>query len=222
MHSRVFSVSLSVGLLAAASAWADPAPEAAPPTPNENPTAAPPTGQPPATVDTTAARERPASGEEERTANNVLYLEGLGPGLFYSINYERCFGDFSGRIGFGYVGLKASATAGSTGSSASASFLVVPIMVNYLGIGSKRNMLELGAGVSVIHMGAGASTFTSDSSSSGSASSTIVLGAVAAGYRFQPVDGGFVFRVGVAPLIGGNSLPVLPWPYLALGGTFGP
>jgi hypothetical protein len=40
------------------------------------------------------------------------------------------------------------------------------------------------------------------------------------GYRFQPPGGGFVLRTGLSPVFAGSSIPVLPWPYLALGGAF--
>lgn len=159
---------------------------------------------------------------EERTANNVLYAEGLGAGIFYSINYERVFGDFSGRVGFGYASVGVSATngTGTSGGSASASFLAVPITVSYLGIGSKKHMFEVGGGATIFNEGANASAFNTDSSSHGSGSSTAVLGNVITGYRLQPPDGGFFLRAGLNTILGGTSLPVLPWPYIALGGTF--
>ncbi len=211
MRSSIFSISLAVCLLATASASADPATSSAPaagPAPSA-PAAdapAPPVSQP----------------EEERTANNALYAEGLGPGLFYSINYDRSFGDFAGRIGFGYVSVSAGASdsSGQVQETASASFIAVPITVSYLGIGSKRNMLELGAGATIWHVGAGGSTFEAKSSTSASESATFALPVAIVGYRYQPPNGGFLFRAGVSPLFAGSSLPVLPWPYLALGGTF--
>ncbi|MGH7272255.1 MAG: hypothetical protein ACREJ3_17635, partial [Polyangiaceae bacterium] len=60
------------------------------------------------------------------------------------------------------------------------------------------------------------------SQSSASGSATFVLPCALVGYRFQPPGGGFVFRVGMSAIFAGSTLPVLPWPYLALGGAFGP
>jgi hypothetical protein len=134
----------------------------------------------------------------------------------YSVNYDRAFSDFSGRVGFGYVSL--SANSGS-GSEAHASLITVPITVSYLGIGSKKHMFEIGAGATIVHIGAGASTFAADESKTANSSATEVLGAVILGYRLQPPDGGFLLRAGLSPIIGAAS-SVLPWPYLALGGTF--
>ena len=204
MRFIVLISSLSIGLLASASAWADPAPSDAPPA-----------AQPPADTAGPPVR-RAAESDDERTAENAVYLEGLGPALFYSVNYDRSFGDFAARVGFGYI----SVSAGDTQQSASASFIAVPITVSYLGIGSKRNMLELGAGATIFHVGAGGSSFNTSSSSSASASSTFVLPAGIIGYRYQPPGGGFVLRAGISPIIAGSLIPVLPLPYLALGGAF--
>jgi len=214
MRLSTFAVTVSAGLLVASSAWADPpssAPPVAPASPAQ-PAAAPETPAPP-----------PADQEDERTANNSLYLEGLGPGLLYSINYDRSIGDFSARVGFGYVALSASATSadGMSGATASASFFTVPITVSYLGIGSKKHMLELGAGATIMHVGAGGSTFDSSSSDSASAGLTTVMPVAIVGYRYQPPHGGFLFRGGISPIFAG-SIAVLPLPYIALGGTFGP
>src|ERR1700722_14560400 len=212
MRSSIFAIALSAGLLVTSLASADPAP-APPPAPV---TVAPP-------VDAPAPPLRPAASEDERTAENAIYLEGLGPGLFYSINYDRSFGDFAGRIGFGYVSFSVSETDSSgemAQSTSSAAFFAIPISVSYLGIGSKRNMLELGLGATIWHVGAGGSTIDANSSSTASGSATLVLPLGIVGYRYQPPAGGFVFRAGLSPLFAGSTIPVLPWPYLALGGAF--
>jgi hypothetical protein len=212
MRSSIVLISLAAGLLVAASASADSATPSAP-------AAAPAPSAPAADAPAPSLNQ---SDEEQRTANNALYAEGLGPGLFYSINYERSFSDFAGRIGFGYVSVSAGASdsTGQVQETASASFITVPITVSYLGIGSKRNMLELGAGATIFHVGAGGSTFESKSSSSANESATFVLPVAVVGYRYMPPSGGFLFRAGVSPIFAGSSLPVLPWPYLALGGAF--
>jgi len=142
----------------------------------------------------------------------------LGPGILYSINYDRNFGDFAGRIGFSYIGLSASSSSSSGGAEAHTSWITVPLTVSYLGIGSKKNMLELGAGVTVVNVGAGASTFATKDAKSESASETLLFGDLIIGYRLQPPDGGFTLRTGLSPVFGHGVF--LPLPYLALGGTF--
>jgi hypothetical protein len=216
MRLSTFCITVSAGLLVASSAWADPPSTASP--------AAPAAPAAPAVAAQPAAPETPApppDQEDERTANNAVYLEGLGPGLLYSINYDRSFGDFAARVGFGYLSISATAQSadGTTGSTASATFFTVPITVSYLGIGSKKHMLELGAGATILHVGAGGSTFDASSSQTANGGLTTVLPVAVVGYRFQPPHGGFLFRGGISPIIAGSTA-VLPWPYIALGGTF--
>jgi hypothetical protein len=142
----------------------------------------------------------------------VLYVELLGPGLFYSINYERVFGDFSGRVGLSYIAVSASSRA--SGDSGSASFTTVPLTVSYLGIGNKKHMFEVGAGVDIMHASAGASTLGVESNES----ATKVFGLLIVGYRLQPLDGGFFLHTGLAPIVGSGVF--LPWPYVGLGAAF--
>ena len=179
----------------------------------------------PAVADQTKASRpaRPAPtnwwGEDYRTADNNFFIEGGGPGLLYSLNYERIFEqDFGLRLGFSYQAFSASAS----GSSASASFITIPVIASYLGVSSGNHVLELGAG--------GTAIYASGSATSGSVmaagSGMTALGTALIGYRRQPVDGGFQFRVGVEALVGKglsfsnpdpNKLGVLPWMYLSIG-----
>lgn len=223
MRSGYLVASLSVTLLvtgvvsaqsgpgAEGAAPADPA--APPPPPGAYPPPPPPAYPPPP-----PEAFGPQEDADERSAKNSIYVEGLGPGILYSINYDRNFGDFAGRVGFSYIGLSASASSSSGGSEAHASWITVPLTVSYLGIGSKKNMLELGAGVTVVHVGAGASTFATKDAKSESASETLLFGDLIIGYRLQPPDGGFTLRTGLSPVFGHGVF--LPLPYLALGGTF--
>src|SRR3979409_221852 len=57
----------------------------------------------------------------DRTANTSFFLEAGGPGLLYSLNYERAVeNDFGLRIGFSYASFSASASSGGSSGSASA------------------------------------------------------------------------------------------------------
>src|SRR2546429_9082512 len=94
-----------------------------------------------------AAAATPALAEQDRNATNSIFLEGGGPGLAYSLNYERIFeNDFGLRAGFSYMSF--SGSAGS--SSASATMWTVPVLANYLGLGSGNHSLELGAGATLV------------------------------------------------------------------------
>ncbi len=161
-----------------------------------------------------------------RTANNALYVEGLGQGLFYSINYDRAFGDFAARVGLGYISFtdhsssftdcsSSSTSCTSTPVSTTASFLTIPLSVSYLGIGSKKHIFEVGAGMTILHVSADASGLFVDNNGKGS--STTVLGDIILGYRLQPPNGGFFLRAGLSPLI--SRYGFWPWPYLGIGAT---
>ena len=171
-----------------------------------------------ATQSTSAA---PAA-EEEIVAPNSIFAEGLGSGLFYSINYERLIiNELGARLGFAYIPV--SASAGSVSSSAS--YLFFPMELNYLGIRGGSHVLELGGGGTIIAV-------TGAARGSGLAvSGAGVTGLVHAhlGYRLHPVGGGFNFRAGVMVVSGpgldlSNPRPdrwgIFPWPYISLGASF--
>jgi len=113
--------------------------------------------------------------------------------------------------------VSASAPSSSGTDTAHTSFVAIPLSVSYLGIGSLRHMFEVGAGATIAMVGEGGSI---GNVGSASASTTLVLGTVTTGYRFQPADGGFLFRGGLSTFIGIPDAPVIPWPYVALGGAF--
>jgi hypothetical protein len=159
----------------------------------------------------------------EPDADNSFFLEGGGPGLLYSINYERRIeNDFGLRIGVSYQSFSASASSGGSTSSASAAFVTVPVIASYLGIRSGNHILELGAGGTAIY----ASGSASGTGIAASGSGMTALGTAIIGYRRQPLEGGFQFRVGLEALMGKglalsnpdpNAFGVLPWMYLSFG-----
>ena len=106
LRSTALPLALGFTLALAAPARGAGAPSAAAPpatSPGEAPPAAAtaPAVAPAATPPPEAApAATPPSDADERTAKNAIYIEGLGPGLFYSLNYERAFSDVSARIGF--------------------------------------------------------------------------------------------------------------------------
>src|SRR5256712_9605810 len=133
---------------------------------------------------------------QERDASSSLFLEGGGPGLLYSVNYELLFDDdFGIRAGFSYQSLSASGSSGS--GSAPVSLITVPILVNEL-VSFGSSALELGGGATIIQAAGAAS----GNGLAVSASGTTVLGTAILGYRRQPVDAGFPFRIGIEALPG--------------------
>lgn len=156
-------------------------------------------------------------------ASNSIFVEGLGAGLFYSLNYERLvLPDLGVRVGFSYLSLSAEASS----SSSDVSYLAVPITVNYLGIGSQRSIFELGGGITFTYVTGSSTAGITSAEGSG----LVPLGTLHAGWRLHPVDGaGFMFRVGAMALIGeglgfdpeAGSIGALPYFYVSLGGSFG-
>lgn len=155
-----------------------------------------------------------------RDAKNAIYVDLLGPGLFYSLNYDRVIADdVSVRVGLSYFSVGASGGSGSTSASVKFSYLAIPITASYLGIGSENNMLELGGGGMIMNFkGSGLIKNDSASGSVGESVTTVAMTGMA-GYRHQPADGGFVFRVGLSPIVT-FGYGVIPWGYLSLGAAF--
>ncbi len=167
-----------------------------------------------------AALCAPAALARGRDGSSSLFIEAGGPGLLYSVNGELLDGDFGLRAGFSYQPLSATGSSGGSGS-ASVSLFTVPILASYLAsFGSSA--LEMGGGATIIKAGGAASGYGLAVSGPGST----VLGTAILGYRHQPADGGFQFRIGIEALVGKglalknpdpNKLGILPWMYLSIG-----
>jgi hypothetical protein len=211
LYSLALSVAVS-GMFAATTASAE---ETSPPQAAPQPSPAP----------AEAPQARAEAGDHP--APNSVYLEGLGAGLAYSINYERMVIDQVGvRLGFSYMSLGASATAGGNTTSASATFITIPITASYVGIRSGMHSLELGGGATIAYASGSASGLGASASGAGA----LPYGIAMVGYRLHPVDhAGFQLRVGLMALVGQGlalsnadpkSVGVLPWGYLSLGASF--
>jgi hypothetical protein len=115
-------------------------------------------------------------------ARNVIYIEGFGPGILYSVNYERYLSETTtARIGF------------SSWTKEDFSFTGIPLLVNYL-VGNGNSKLELGIGLEYIDISTGDFSIIS-----GSGSSIVGIGSI--GYRYQPSDGGMHFRLVLNPML---------------------
>jgi len=113
---------------------------------------------------------------------NAFYVELLGNGLLFSANYDvRVANKFGLRAGVGYVG----STEGEGG------ILTVPVMGNFL-LGNNGRYFEVGAGIT--YVSGSSDLFDDDGFSS-------VIGTLSFMYRRQPVDGGFMWKIGLTPFI---------------------
>lgn len=117
--------------------------------------------------------------DDKRAANNI-YVELLGNGYFYSLNYERMvLNSLACRVGVMY-NLSNDNTNGGT---------VIPIMVNFLPFNGKHH-LEIGGGV------------TRFSGRLNWDEGAAYLPTAAIGYRYQPPEGGFLFKLTFTPILG--------------------
>ena len=123
-----------------------------------------------------------------KTSRNNAYLELLGNGGLFSINYERIVVEnFALRLGFGAF------ESGTLFGEGDNSIVTVPILGNFL-IGKNKSKFEVGAGFLF-----GRKKFTSTLNSNDNTTSSIMDLTGVIGYRYQPSTAGFMFRVGLTP-----------------------
>ena len=124
-----------------------------------------------------------------------VYVEALGPGLLYSINYDQRF--FKRENGFGFR-IGASRYKGDEGENRS----TVPFQVNYL-FGNTGRYFELGVGTTY-----GGGKYV-DNAGTGN-----FIGTATIGYRRQPYQTkGLTWRLALTPLFvfERDNIIVLPW-----------
>lgn len=141
------------------------------------------------------------SGAEARTA---IYVELLGNGGAYSIDFDRRVGRAAGfRIGV------ASWSADDWWSDEKTRMLTLPAQVYLLTAPAGAHHLELGGGLLVGHK-------HDPVHSGGFASLTATLG-----YRYQRTSGGFVFRAGFTPFFSLSGSPDRAYPDTGLMPSIG-
>lgn len=148
--------------------------------------------------------------------SNAIFLEGLGNGLFYSLNYDTRFKKGS-RDGWG-IRAGAGVISGSLVDSADnkkgkVTFTSIPLLLTFLK-GKRRSALELGIGSTFIFTklkGSGNDTFEGVDGevirkliNKGSIAIT-----AAAGYRYTSLNNGIIFRAGITPYIFSGSFSML-------------
>jgi hypothetical protein len=137
-------------------------------------------------------------------ARNSIYAELLGNGGLYSINYDRRLGGGGASVRVGAASFEAEGGFLVSVPDERHRFLLAPVLLNLL-TGAGTHHLELGGGVLV-----GSETVTRARSGQ-SERSTLLSATGTLGYRRQPADGGFVFRIGLTPIYGfGNEEAAYP------------
>lgn len=136
---------------------------------------------------------------------NSFYLELVGMGRLYSVNYDRLFTEnFGARIGFMYFAADQFAFFNDV------EILLIPTTLNFL-VGTGKHKFELGAGPVFISGSSG--FFGSDPVSGSGVGWTGTIG-----YRYQKDEGGFMWRIGFTPLLAGGKF--FPSGGISLGFSF--
>jgi hypothetical protein len=155
--------------------------------------------------------ETPDEEEIVKPVKNVIYFELGGPGLLYSINYERKFTDrLWGRVGAGYFFIMGSANIG----------------IQYL-FGDGPWHFESGIGFSGGYMEDIFTGFTinfgkneDNNEENGSDREYMAYYNTTIGLRYQKKEQGIFFKVGFTPLITLNFRHAMPYGGLSFGVTF--
>jgi hypothetical protein len=145
------------------------------------------------------------NSQEAKYSKNSLFIEFLGNGGLYSINYERNLkSNFFGRLGIGHwssnsFGVKTTVTS-------------IPILLSYI-TGNKRSHFEFGGGLLAGRL----TDYSGFADNTDSASIFDLTGFF--GYRYQKSTGkGFLFRVGLTPFLSLDDKANYPEKGLSLSG----
>lgn len=147
------------------------------------------------------------SYSQELSINRALFVEGLGNGLTYSVNYDTRFGPnatgLGGRGGFSFIQIQG------------VNITSFPFVLNYL-TGANGHYLELGVGATILAI----SSQIEESITRSEFNRATGIGAtLSLGYRYQPMEGGIMYRMGLAPIFDRTgSLPI--WPQISIGYAF--
>jgi hypothetical protein len=149
-----------------------------------------------------AAAPQPSAGPD-----NQVFLELLGNGLLYSLNYERFFTAWSQRLGLrggaSFITYKISSANGA----GNLVLATVPVVASWYW-GPSSHKLQLGLGASALYVSA--ATDATGQRFSGSEEGLGIAATAVVGYRYLPREGGFTFGIGFTPLLrSGRGL--LPW-----------
>lgn len=140
---------------------------------------------------------------------NAFYVELLGQGGLYSVNYDyRVNRQIALRAGFTYLRLDIFFSDSKVTG--------FPLMVSYLA-GKDKGHFEAGVGLmpTWVHTETTDFIFTNEESSS---SALEVSTCINIGYRYQPPEGGFVFRAGFTPVYSEGE--IYPFGGLSFGYAF--
>lgn len=146
----------------------------------------------------------------------AFYFEAAGNGMAASINIEEKFLNVAtlrvGVGGFGRVEVHTRESSNATYNS----YIWKPVFVfssSYLLFGPEK-FLELGLGVTIQPPSTqGYAPYIPDNTEA-------ILPTMTIGYRYHPIESGFMFRVGFTPFIAPNLSEISPYGGISVGHTF--
>jgi hypothetical protein len=142
-----------------------------------------------------------AEPAEDRQSKNVVFVELLGNGGLYSVDYERFVTDsVSVRAGVSVIDVDGGGLVRLRFTA-----ITSPWLANYY-VGEGSHKLQLGAGTTLVY------DFTDREVSA--------LGTAVIGYRYLPRTAGFTFGIGFTPLVDFSGPSVLPMIGLSVGRNF--
>ncbi len=149
--------------------------------------------------------------EDAHFAHSAVYAEFLGQGLLYSVNYDyRISENLDLRVGFSSWSIPGFFLL----IDGSLSFTGFPVMLNYLS-GDGDSHFEVGAGFIPSSVSVSGHEIFFGSEVKGQ--STEILGTATIGFRLQPRNGGFIFRIGFTPLMSSHSMQMFGGTSVGLG-----
>jgi hypothetical protein len=154
------------------------------------------------------------------TYSKVVFLELLGAGGLYSVNYDMrtAKGKRDGwgfRVGYERMITVITDSTPTEKAQSRISFTAIPIVLNYL-FGKRKNFLELGVGATYFHFigkATGIASIESYKEETFKETFGSIIGSFNIGYRRVPYKGGFMYRVAFTPLLVDNLLV----PFIGIG-----
>jgi hypothetical protein len=157
----------------------------------------------------------PAPAPALALAQNAVFLEALGNGGLWSIDYERFLDDraFGVRAGFSTLSMPVAQPA--VGSAGSTTLTTVPVVASaYLGEPGSSHRVQVGLGTTFASLGSGLSGLHGYISGTG----FNLTGTAVIGYRYVPRSGGIELGLAFTPLLGSGGF--LPWAGANVGAAF--
>ncbi len=159
-------------------------------------------------IDTVAAIKKVSAKKLATTYTKLAFVELLGAGVLYSINYDMrtAKGKRNGwgfRVGIEYINAIVKDTVAGINTRTDVSFTAIPIVLNYL-FGNRKSFLELGVGATYFKFKGNATSISSietykEETLKGTFGS--IIGNLNIGYRHVPYRSGFMYRIAYTPLL---------------------